>query len=130
MTKRPLEKIIDGDRVIEPRFLKKPMLPYERVKIDDVIYFRSNDGYAVAKATVSKVENFENLNPEQVKQILDDHENEISPSEMMYDTKIYSKYATLIWMKNIQEIRPFYIDTPRSRHSWMVVDDINSLRSI
>jgi ASC-1-like (ASCH) protein len=129
LTREPLEKIIKGERVIEPIFCREEKAPYGKIQVDDTVYFKMKDGFAIAKATVSKVENYDNLTPEQATEIIEEHKEDISPSEIMFERDIYYKYATLIWFDKLYEIRPFRIRKEQDNpNSWCVTDDINKLR--
>jgi len=129
LTREPLEKIIKGERKIEPIFIREETPPYRSINVDDTVYFKMKDGFAIAKATVSKVENYEDLTPEKATEIIEEHREEISPSEIMFERDIYYKYATLIWIDKLYEIKPFRVRRDSTNpSSWSMVEDINKLR--
>ena len=129
LNREPLEKIIKGERTIEPVFCREKKPPFNSIDVDDTVYFRVRDGFAIAKAKVKKVENYNDLTPEKATQILEEHKQEISPSDIMYDRDIYYKYATLIWLEKLYEIKPFRVkDKTGSPSNWCEVGDINKIR--
>ncbi len=129
LTREPLEKIIKGERKIEPIFTREEHPPYDSINVDDTVYFKMKDGFAIAKAKVSKVENFKNLTPEKATQIIEDHKEEISPSDIMFERDIYYKYATLIWLEKLYEIKPFRIKKDTNNPTnWCIVEDVNKIR--
>jgi len=129
LTREPLEKIIKGERKIEPIFIREETPPFKAINVDDTVYFKMKDGFAIAKATVSKVENYEDLTPEKATEIIEEHREEISPSEIMFERDIYYKYATLIWIDKLYEIKPFRVRRDSTNpSSWCMVEDINKLR--
>jgi len=132
VNRNSIGKILSGKRVVEPIFLKKPESPYNHVKEDDVIYFKSVDGYAIAKAKVSKVEYYSGLEPEKAMEILEKYKEEIKPDELMMAKDIYYPYATLLWLDNVQEIKPFRVLTPpeTTNPRWVSVEDITKLRGV
>lgn len=131
LNREPLEKIIKGMRTIEPIFCREQKPPYKSVKIDDVVYFKMKDGFAIAKAKVKKVENFKNLTPKKATEIIEEHKEAISPTEILFERDIYYKYATLIWLENMYEIKPFRVKKNSVNPSnWSVVEDINKIREI
>ena len=122
--------ILSGKRKITPVFLKKPLAPFKSVNENDVVYLRSVDGYAVAKAIIKRVEHYENLTPEKAEEIINKYRDEIHPDEVMLSNEIYSKYATLIWLDNVQEIPPFRVIMPPNVENtkWITVNDIGKVR--
>ena len=131
LSRGPLEKIIKGERIIEPVFTREDKPPFNRVNVDDTVYFKIKDGFAIAKAKVKKVENFKNLTPEKATEIIEEHKEEISPTNILFERDIYYKYATLIWFEKLYEIRPFRIKKNMANPSnWCMVEDINKIREL
>lgn len=129
LNREPLEKIIKGERIIEPVFTREKKPPYDAISVDDTVYFKIKDGFAIAKAKVKKVENYADLTPEKASEIIEEHKEEIKPTNMMFERDIYYKYATLIWLENLYEIKPFRIKRNTIDPSkWSIVDDINKIR--
>jgi ASC-1-like (ASCH) protein len=129
LTREPLEKIIKGLRKVEPIFTREEKSPHKKINVDDTIYFKMKDGYAIATAKVSKVESYEDLTPEKATEIIEEHREEISPSSIMFERDIYYKYATLVWLEKLYEIKPFRIKKDSNNPSnWSVVEDINKFR--
>ncbi len=129
LTREPLEKIIKGERKVEPIFTREELPPFGSVAVDDTVYFKMKDGFAIAKAKVSKVESFKDLTPEKATEIIEQHKEEISPSNIMYERDIYYRYATLIWLDKLYEIKPFRIKRDNNNPtSWCMVEDINKIR--
>jgi hypothetical protein len=129
LNREPLEKIIKGERTVEPVFSREMRPPFNSVNVDDTVYFKIKDGFAIAKAKVKKVENFKNLTPEKATEILEEHKEEIKPTNILFERDIYYKYATLIWLENLYEIKPFKIKRNISeRTKWCSIEDINKLR--
>jgi hypothetical protein len=131
LPRKPLESILGGVKTIETIFTKDNQPPYKAVNVNDTIYLRAHGGYAVAKANAVKVENFDNLTPRKVVELLETYKNEIAPTTDMYETKIYSKYATFVWLEDVQEIRPFRINEKAfgANKYWLTVDNIEKIKT-
>lgn len=131
LSKKPLDKILGGIKTIETIFSKDNQPPYKAVSVDDTIYLRASGGYAIAKANAAKVENFDNLTPKKITELLETYKNEIAPTADMYESKIYSKYATFVWLEDVQEIHPFSINerAVSSNRYWLTVDDIEKIKT-
>ena len=131
LPRKPLESILGGIKKIETIFTKDEKHPYNAVNVNDTIYLRAHGGYAIAKANAVKVENFDNLTPKRVVELLEAYKKEIAPTTDMYETKIYSKYATFVWLDDVQEIRPFAINEKifGPNKYWLTVDDIEKIKT-
>jgi len=129
LNREPLEKIIKRERTVEPIFSREKKPPFKSVNVDDTIYLKIKDGFAIAKAKVTKVEDYQNLTPEIATKLIEEHKEEIKPTNIMFERDIYYKYATLIWLDNLYEIKPFRIKRNSAKPSnWCVVEDINKIR--
>ena len=126
--RNPLSKMVTGSRKAAVHFLKKMEPPFESIGEEDTLYMTTRDGITIAKAEVEKVENFKDLNPEMAKQIITEHKDEISPTQIMLERDIYRKYLTIIWLKNLQEMTPFTISPKYKHQQWVSVEDINKIR--
>jgi hypothetical protein len=127
--KEQITKLLKGTKTIEPKFMKEKMPPYDCICEEDTIYFRAKDGYAIAKASVTKVENYCNLTPDKVIQLINENKEALCPNDRLVEKAMQSKFGTFVWVNQLQEIRPFRIkrDTNNSSN-WMVVEDVNKLR--
>ncbi len=83
-------------------------------------------GPVIAKATVSKVLQFDNLNPIKIKEILNKW------PLVTYNWAKNKRYCTLIFLKNPHKIPPFKIDESGfgTGAAWMCVKDISRIWSL
>jgi hypothetical protein len=120
-----ISMILDGKKKAEVVFRKSSTPPINCIKEEDQIYFRSRDGYAIAKANVTKVENHKNLNPKKAMKLLESNVD-LFPTKMNKERDIYFKYATVFWFDNLQEIKPFNLKISKDENNgWIQVEDIN-----
>jgi ASC-1-like (ASCH) protein len=123
--------ILRGQKSIEPKFMKEDKPPYNAVSEDDTIYFQLKDGYAVAKANVSKVENFDNLTPDKVVSLIEENKEALCPNERLVEKACKSSYGTFVWLNQLQEIRPFRVKKKQDEDTnWMIVEDVNKIRML
>lgn len=129
LNREPLEKIIKGERTVEPVFNREKKAPFDAINVDDTVYFKIKDGFAIAKAKVTKVENFTNLTPQKAAELIEVHKEEIKPTNIMFERDIYKKYATLIWLDKLYEIKPFRVKRNNINPStWCSMEDVNKVR--
>ena len=126
--RHPLSKMVTGTRKAAVHFMKKMQPPFESISEDDTLYMSTRDGITIAKAKVEKVENFKDLDPNSAKKIIEDYENDLSPTNIMLERDIYRKYLTIIWLTNVQEMPPFTVSPRYVHRNWVSVEDINKIR--
>ena len=128
------QKILTGQKRIESRWYKVKCAPWNRIKSGEIIYFKDSGEPVTIKAEVGKVIQFDSLNPEKVKKILNEYGDAdgIEKKEISKFFKIFKdkKYCILIFLKNPQEIKPFEIDKAGfgAMSAWICVDNIDKLR--
>jgi len=131
LQREQITKLLRGSKSIEPKFMKEKLPPFDCVCEEDTIYFQVKDGYAVAKAHVSKVENFSDLTPEKVISLIEENKEALCPTERMVEKAKLSKYGTFVWVDQLQEIRPFRIKRNHTdENSWVIVEDVNKIRML
>jgi ASC-1-like (ASCH) protein len=64
-----IDKILAGSKTLESRWYVNKRDPWNKVKVGDTIFFKNTGEPVTAKATVSKVLQFENITPQQKDEI-------------------------------------------------------------
>ena len=129
-----IPKILDGRKKIESRWSKNKCAPWGKVKIGDVVYFKNSGGPIVAKAKVSAVLYYKDLNPEKVRKIVRKHQGDggISVGNLANTIKWASgkRYCTLVFLIKAGKVIPFNIDKKGFGigAAWLCVGDINKIR--
>lgn len=125
-----ISKILNKDKTIESRWSKNKIAPYNKINPGDTVYFKNSGGPVIAKATVSKVLQFDNLHHEKFEYIIENFGKQICLQNTKYNAWYKSKhYVTLIFLTNPQTIKPFNIDKSGfgSACAWIVTPKIKSL---
>jgi ASC-1-like (ASCH) protein len=120
-----IDDILEGKKKAEVIFMKERKPPMECVTESDEIYFQSKDGFAVAKANVTCVKEFDDLTPESALEMLETHQDAILPTVLNKERDIYFKYAMLFYFDNVQEIKPFFIED--NGNGWIQTTDIDEM---
>lgn len=106
-----IEKILLGQKIIESRWSKYKIAPYDKIKSGDTVYFKYSGKPVTARAIVSKVLQFEKLDELKFKYIVETFGRLICLHNTHYDPWYKSKnYITLIFLKNPKRVSPFQID--------------------
>ena len=133
---RLTEKILTGQKKIESRWYSVKYQPWGRINTGDVVYFKDSGSPIRIKTEVEKVIQFDNLNPDKVREILqrygaDDGIKQDRIDEFFYRFKD-KKYCLLIFLKNPTPVEPFEIDKTGfgTMSAWVTVNAVNAIKKI
>ncbi len=129
-----IERILIGEKTIESRWYKLRHASWDKIKSGDIIYFKNSGEPVVVKAKVTKVLQFDNLNPKKTKQILAKYgKADLGISHMISEIKEYvsdKNYCILVFFNNVEKIEPFNINKTGfgSMSAWISVNNINKIK--
>ena len=130
------EKILTGEKTVESRWYKVKCVPWNRIKSEDIIYFKDSGEPVTIKAKVTKVLQFDNLNPQKTEQILARYGKvDLGTNHIILEIRKYvlgKNYCILIFFNNVKKIEPFNIDKTGfgAMSAWISVNDINQLKKV
>ncbi len=125
-----LAKILSGEKTIESRWYKFKKTPYENIAVGEVIYFKESGELVTARAIVSKVLFFDNLNEHKIRNLLEEYGARLGVS-LSYAEKVKDKnFCTLVFLENVEEIEPFEINKKGYglMAAWITIDRIDSIK--
>ncbi len=115
-----LEKILAGQKTIESRFSRLKSLPYGQIRAGDHIFFKLSGGLILGEADAIRVEEFEDLTPDQITEVARRYEKELAISSDFLARKLESKFATLIFLTEVKECIPWNYKQD-GRSGWIVL---------
>lgn len=129
-------KILTGEKTIESRWYKNKYKPWGQVDAGDTVYFKDSGEPVTVKATIAKVLQFDNLDPNKVGNLLKKYSK---PDGLGVDSGSFDKYfemfkdknyCLIIFLKDVKEIKPFRINKSGFgiMASWLIVDDIEKIK--
>jgi ASC-1-like (ASCH) protein len=104
-----INKILTGQKIIESRFSKNKIAPFNNIKKGEIVFLKKSGGDVLAYFEVDNVVFFEDLDKEKVKNIKEKYSECINAPLDFWISKMDSKYATLIFIKNPQKIEQFVL---------------------
>lgn len=118
-----VESIIDGEKVVESRFMKGKCPPFGKVFPGDVVFLKKSGGPVVAKARVLKVASFEFLSPELIKS-LKKHFNSLIKGDDLYweDAASSASCGMFVWLWNVEKMEPTKI-SKKDMRAWVVLKE-------
>lgn len=118
--KSVLDKILSGQKTIESRFSRLKSLPFGQINKGDILYFKLSGGPVLGKALVSRVEEYDSLTPARVNEIARLYQKELALSEDFLVRKLESKFASLIFLEQVEECEPWHYKQ-QGRAGWIVL---------
>jgi ASC-1-like (ASCH) protein len=128
--KNVLGRILSGEKTIESRWYRNRKPPFKTIAPGDAVYFKESGEPVVAKSTVNRVMFFEDLDRRKIASIISDYGSRIGIDGSYMARVIGKRYCILIFLGNIQNIKPFHIDKRGygNMAAWMTVENIGQIR--
>lgn len=129
------QKVITGQKKIESRWYKTRHSPWGGIVKDDTIYFKNSGELITVRAAVEKVVYYSDLEPAQIKLILEEHGNDIGIDSddlnNFYNLCKNKKYCILTFLNNPEAVKPFSINKTGfgMMAAWLTVDDIDKIKT-
>jgi len=121
--KKPyLEAILAGRKQVESRFTKTKRAHFGRVLPSDTLFLKESSGPVCAVASVAAVKNFQNLTTKQIIELKQEYNRQICGSDEYWQSKADCKFGFLVWLKDIQAIKPVRIGKKDWR-AWVVLTE-------
>ena len=102
-----LDLILEGKKTIDSRLSKVRCAPYDKISAGDVVYMKESSGPVKGQFIASKVDTYEDLTPEILRNINTQYHQEIFVDlgfQGLKDKWSDSKYATLIYISNVNNL--------------------------
>lgn len=126
-----LANIISQKKTMILRGATGRKLPYNRVFVNDTLYFINNngDGFIRAKATVKSVINSEKLSVEASNNLINDNQNKLLFTQDQLKKWSGKRYLVLIEITKVTELTPFNINKQNFGNidDWLLVEDIQKV---
>ncbi|KKR05502.1 MAG: hypothetical protein UT34_C0002G0009 [candidate division WS6 bacterium GW2011_GWF2_39_15] len=128
------QKILSREKIIETRWYKNKARPWNFLKAGETIFFKDSGKPVTLKATISKVEQFEDLNEKQRQTLIKRFSaKDLGTTGISQEIEEHIKgkrYAIIIHLKDPKAIRPFQIDKTGygTQASWLSVKDIKKIK--
>lgn len=125
-----LPKILAGEKKIESRWYLSKRAPWGKIHAGDIVYFKNSGEPVTVRAKVAKVLQFSDLTPRKVHEILVKYGNNdgIKPNDLEKYFQLFmdKKYCLLIYLKDVQKIKPFEVDKRGfgAMSAWLLAEDI------
>ncbi len=122
LKKHYLDEILTGRKTIESRFTKTKRFEFGQVLAGDKLFLKLSSGPVCAMASVTAVENFENLNKKRLDDIRRRYNHNIRGSDAYWRSKADCRFGFLVWLKDIQRIEPVWI-SKKDWRAWVVLTE-------
>ncbi len=129
-----IDKILSGEKTLETRWYKNKYPPWNLIKQGETVYFKDSGEPVTVRAKVLKILQFESLNDEQRLEILKKYiKEDTGAEEIPSEIKDYinnKNYCILIFLDNVEKIKPFFIDKEGFgiMSSWICIDNVEKIK--
>jgi len=115
-----LKALVDGQKTIEARLTKTRRQPFGQIDAGDFVYLKRSSGPICATAKVAAVKIYENLGRSEIGKIKKLYNKQICGKQSYWQSKSNSRYALLIWLKDVKEIAAVNI-SKKDQRAWVVL---------
>jgi hypothetical protein len=114
-----LSYILGGQKSIESRFSKNAIAPYYQIEADDLVLLKLTGGPVVGCFTAAAPE-FVSLDQHELARLRRDYSTAICADDEFWRVRQDKRYATLIGVKDQQELQPAPV-AKSDRRGWLVL---------
>ena len=123
--KKPyLELILAGKKRLECRLTKTRRVPFGKIAAGDKVLLKESGGPVRGKAMVEKVRFFEGLDEKSIREIQKEYGEQIMADDDFWGARSGARYCSLIWLKAIENIKPYIIKTKGMR-AWIIKEEVH-----
>ena len=115
--------LLEGEKTMESRFSQKMIHPFHRVSKGDIIILKKSGGDIVGVFEAKDVHYFELKSEQDVEAIKNEYNQQICCPDEFWDSKMNSRYATLIDVGHLMKLAPIRVSFP-NRRSWISGEEV------
>jgi len=124
---RYIAPLLSGTKSLESRLGQDRRAPFGKVSPGDIVYIKPTGKRVIAKAIVRRVDEYEDLTPEDIDNLRQTYDDRIMGGDHYWQTKSDANYATLIGFEKITRIDdescvPAELLVP-NRNAWRIHKD-------
>jgi ASC-1-like (ASCH) protein len=129
-----MPKILSGKKTVESRWYKNKIIPWDKVKQGDIIYFKDSGEKVSLKAKVTKVEQYKIRNKTYALEIMGKYALQASGKakipKIVKDYISNKNYGIFVHFDHVEKVEPFNINKAGfgAQAAWLITDDINKLK--
>ncbi len=115
--------LLDGSKTVECRLTRTARQPYRNIFANESIYFKQTGGFYLARARVQKILFFDDLNPKKIAQLKKKYNCLIGADDAYWENKMDAKYASLIFLKAIEQVHTGPSIERSQGNAWFILPD-------
>ena len=118
-----LELILDGRKTVELRLTRTRRVPFRAIEPGDRIYLKQSGGPFRATAIVRRVDFHDDLTPRRIQALQREFNHAIRGGADYWRSKRDARYATLVWLADVESIEFGPKMRPHHGAAWQVLPD-------
>ena len=102
---RHIDLLRSGVKTIEMRLYRHRRLPYNRIRVGDVVFFKPVGGRVFGSANVVRIRQYDNLTPDDVRRIRRRYNHAVCAEPQYWAERSEARFAVLIWLDQFRKAR-------------------------
>lgn len=102
--KRCLDAILEGRKRVESRLTVSRRAPFGLIEPGHVVFFKQTGGPFRARATIQRVEFFERLTPDAVRELAERFEPLVLGGEAYWADRRAARFASFMWLDAVRPL--------------------------
>jgi len=95
---RAAQGLLKGRKRVESRFARRRRLPYGRISVGDLVYFKLSGGTIIGHSTALRVHQFDQLTPGAIDRLRCRFNRRIHAPASYWQARRHCRYGVLIWL--------------------------------
>jgi ASC-1-like (ASCH) protein len=116
-----LDLVLSGQKTVECRLTRQAREPFDAIEPGERIHFKQSAGPYRAVAVAGHVLFERDLTPRRVRQLRRDYNDQILGEADFWNRKLTSRFATLIWLRDVQPCDDGPAIRPLQGQAWSVL---------
>ena len=116
-----LDRILDGTKTVESRFLSRRVAPYRQVDAGDLLLLKLAGGPLLATTRVAAVETWDDLKPATAASLIAERRDALQLDAAFADGARQRRYAVLLTLAEVSPLLPPLPCPRRDRRPWVVL---------
>ncbi len=121
--KQYLQLVLAGEKTVECRLTLQARAPFDAIEPGERIYFKQSAGPYRATAIADEILYESELTPKRVRGLQRDYNDLILGDDGFWQLKRNSRFATLIWLREMREIDTGPAIRPLQGVAWLTLDE-------
>lgn len=120
------DAVLSGEKTVESRLTKTPMPPFDLIEPGERLFIKQSGGPFVATALAGPIQQFNDLTPERVDRLHEQHADTVGGDDAYWQGKRDSRFGVFIELREVEPMEAAPTYRPQSMRAWYVLPEESS----